>query len=149
MSDSILQGQVCPAVISIEIEVPLALSRIHAGFPSPAEDYAESALDIGRLLVKDPKTTFFMKVVGDSMEGLRIHEGDILVIDRAAPIVNHCIVVARLGDEFCVKQLRMKDGQMWLYSTSDKYKPIPIGPDSDIEIWGRVLHKVTSFTGKL
>ena len=56
---------------------------IHAGFPSPAEDIPGTALDINRLVVKNPASTFFARVSGDSMEGDGIRDGDILVIDKS------------------------------------------------------------------
>ena len=40
---------------------------IHAGFPSPAEDIPGKSLDIKELLVKNPASTFFAKVQGESM----------------------------------------------------------------------------------
>ena len=41
---------------------------VHAGFPSPAEDIPGTALDINKLVVKNPASTFFARVSGDSME---------------------------------------------------------------------------------
>ena len=52
-----------------------------AGFPSPAEQYQETPLDLNELLVKRPAATFFVKVQGDSMVGAGIHDGDLLVVD--------------------------------------------------------------------
>ena len=53
-----------------------------AGFPSPAEQYQETPLDLNELLVKRPAATFFVKVQGESMIGEGIHDGDLLVVDR-------------------------------------------------------------------
>lgn len=126
-----------------------ALPPVAAGFPSPAADYQEPPLDLAQYLIKRPKTTFFMRVVGDSMTGVGIRAGDLLVIDRAAPIVDRAIVVARLGESFCCKQLRLRDGGTWLHSANPAYEPIRLAEDEDAEIWGRVLHAITSFTNKL
>ena len=54
-----------------------------AGFPSPAEQHQETPLDLNELLVKRPAATFFVKVLGDSMVGAGIREGDLLVVDRS------------------------------------------------------------------
>jgi len=48
-------------------ELPLYLSRIKAGFPSPAEDYLDKKLDLNDHLIKHPASTFCVKVKGDSM----------------------------------------------------------------------------------
>jgi DNA polymerase V len=127
----------------------LSLPPVAAGFPSPAADYQEPPLDLLQYLVKRPQTTFFMRVVGDSMTAAGIRAGDLLVIDRAAPIVDRAIVIARLGDEFCCKQLRLRDGGKWLHSANPAYEPLQLAEDEDAEIWGRVLHAITSYTNKL
>lgn len=55
-------------------------SSVVAGFPSPAEQYQETPLDLNELLVKRPAATFFVKVQGESMIGEGIHDGDLLVV---------------------------------------------------------------------
>jgi DNA polymerase V len=117
-------------------ELPLVLARVPAGFPSPAEHYSEESLDIGRYLVKRPKTTFFMRVEGDSMINAGIHPGDLLVIDQAVTAYDKSIVVARIGEDFCVKELRFIKGKCWLFSANPDYPPIEITEGDDAEIWG-------------
>jgi DNA polymerase V len=124
-------------------ELPLILARVPAGFPSPAEDYIEEGLDIARYLVRRPKTTFFMRVEGDSMIGAGINDGDLLVIDRAESARDKSIVVVRVDDEFCVKQLRILKGRYWLYPANERYQPIEISGGDDAEVWGVVTHAIT------
>jgi DNA polymerase V len=57
--------------------------RISAGFPSPADDYIENSLDLNMFLVRNKAATFFFPLMGDSMTGANIHDGDILVVDRS------------------------------------------------------------------
>lgn len=123
--------------------LPLALVRIPAGFPSPADDYLEQDLDIGAYLVKRKGTTFFMRVLGDSMEDVGIHDGDLLVIDRAERVYDGAIVVARIADDFCVKRLRVIGGRLWLYPENGKYEPFEVTEGMDFEIWGRVTFSIT------
>jgi DNA polymerase V len=47
--------------------LPLYLSRVPAGFPSPADDYLEGELDLNELLIKHPAATFYVRLTGDSM----------------------------------------------------------------------------------
>ena len=47
--------------------LPLAGSRVAAGFPSPADDYIESRIDLNDVLIRHPSSTFFLRVSGDSM----------------------------------------------------------------------------------
>lgn len=48
---------------------PLAAGTVSAGFPSPAADYEEDRFDPTRHLVRNPVSTFFFTVQGDSMVG--------------------------------------------------------------------------------
>jgi DNA polymerase V len=72
-------------------------------------------LDLNRDLIKIP-LTFYVRVEGDSMEP-RIHPGELLVVDRMVETKDGDVVVARLGQEFTVKRLHIKeDGRIWLVS---------------------------------
>jgi DNA polymerase V len=126
------------------LELPFATACVPAGFPSPAEDYLENALDIAAYLVRRPKATFFMRVIGDSMIGAGIHDGDLIVIDRAETVSDGRIVVARLDDQLAVKRFRLIDGRPWLYSANEQYEPIEITEEIDFEIWGCVTFAITS-----
>jgi DNA polymerase V len=95
-------------------------------------------------LVKRPKATYFMRVVGDSMVDAGIHDGDLLVIDRAETVRDGRVVVARLDDQFTIKRFQLIDGRPWLYSANEAYEPIQITEDTDFEIWGCVTFAITS-----
>ena len=69
-------------------QVPLSLSSISAGFPSPAENYIDKPLDLNELMVAHPAATFFVRVSGDSMKNAGICHNDILVVDRAREAKN-------------------------------------------------------------
>jgi len=89
--------------------------RVPAGFPSPAEDYIEGSIDLSRDLIKHRLSTFYIRVIGDSMEPL-IHSNDLLVVDRMPETNDKDIVVARFGNDLCVKRLRiLNDGSVWLF----------------------------------
>ena len=128
-----------------KISRPLISFRVPAGFPSPAADYIEGSIDLNRDLIKHQLSTFYIRVIGDSMETL-IHSGDLLIVDRMPETNDKDIVVARLGNDLCVKRLRiLENGAVWLYSENINYKPIEIGAEDDFEIWGKVLHSIQSF----
>ncbi len=89
-----------------DIELPMAESTVHAGFPSPADDFLEGSLDLDRLVVRHPEATFFARVEGDSMIGEGIAEGDILVVDKAVEAYDNCLAVAYVDGEFTLKRVR-------------------------------------------
>ena len=128
-----------------QLSRPLFSTRVSAGFPSPAEDYIEGRIDLNRDLIPHPFATFYIRVIGDSMESL-ICSGELLIVDRVPETNDKDIVIARLGNDLCVKRLRiLDDGSVWLHSENPNYKPIQIGAEDDFEIWGKVIHSIQSF----
>jgi DNA polymerase V len=120
---------------------PLFVARISAGFPSPAEDWIEGRLDLNHHLIKHPAATFYMRVIGDSMND-EIREGDILVVDRAAEAEDGDVVVVRIFNDFTVKKLSLQDGKIWLLAANESYQPIEITEEMDFEVWGKVLWSI-------
>lgn len=119
---------------------PLVASSVSAGFPSPADDYIETSVDLNRELVRHPFATFFVRASGDSMVGAGITQGATLVVDRMIETKSGDIVIARLGDEMCVKELFINDeGKVFLVPKNENYKAIEITEDMDFEIWGKVV----------
>ncbi|MBA9061656.1 SOS-response transcriptional repressor LexA [Methylobacterium fujisawaense] len=56
------------------VRVPLIGQALCAGFPSPADDFLEGALELPRWLVPNPPATFLWRIRGSSMEGAGIHD---------------------------------------------------------------------------
>lgn len=118
------------------MQLPLYLSTIKAGFPSPADDFVENKLDLNDYLIEHPVSTFFVRVSGDSMVNVGIFEGNILIVDKSLDYKNNSIVIAVVGGEFTVKKLKIINNQYVLYPENPKYKPINL--TSEDYIWGVV-----------
>lgn len=127
---------------------PFADEGIRAGFPSPAQDYLERAIDLNEELIKNPAATFYGRVIGDSMIDANVHQGDILVIDKSLQAKDGDMIVGYLDGEFTLKKLdlsQQKDGIIWLVPANPSYARIRITPDRDFRIWGvvsYVIHKM-------
>ncbi len=120
--------------------IPLALARASCGFPSPADDYIESVIDLNQELIRHPFATFLVRATGDSMIDAGIQHETVLIVDRAIETKPGDIVIARIGDEMCVKELFIDDaGRVLLLPKNENYKPIEITEDMDFEIWGKVV----------
>ena len=128
----------------VKTPLPLYLTPVKAGFPSPADDYLDKKLDLNEFLIKHPTATFFVKVKGDSMIKAGIHSGDILVVDRSLEPKDKKIVVAVVNGEFTVKRAQKKASKLYLVSENDNYQPIEIKEDTDFEVWGVVIHVIHS-----
>jgi len=128
------------------ISIPYLLSRISAGFPSPADDYIENNLSLSELLIRNHLSTFLMKTSGDSMVDVGINDGDILVVDRSIEPKNRDIVIAILEGNLTVKRLLFKtNGSVVLKSENIAYKDIKIPESADLEIWGVVTSAIHQF----
>ena len=124
--------------ISVPLEIPLAESGVHAGFPSPADDFLEGSLDLNRLVIRHPEATFFARVEGDSMKDEGIVEGDILVVDKSIEPYDGCLAVAVVDGEFTLKRVRMEPDKILLVPANPKYKVIEISPENEFAVWGVV-----------
>ena len=72
------------------LALPLAGVKVHAGFPSPADDYLCKRIDLNEILVTHPQATFMFRVAGDSMRDEGIDDGDLLVVSRASSRARAC-----------------------------------------------------------
>ncbi len=69
-------GVFVPLLEAPKLALPIDLVKVSAGFPSPAADYEDKRLDINDYLIRNPVSTFFFPVEGDSMQGAEIFDGE-------------------------------------------------------------------------
>lgn len=133
---------------STPLPLPYADMGIQAGFPSPAQDYIDKSLDFNRELIEHPSATFYAKVVGDSMVGSGISEGDIVVIDRAVDAEQDDIVVVFIDGEFTIKHIdfsELRHNRIWLRPANPAFAPIRVAASSDFRVWGVVVKVIKNF----
>ena len=135
-----LQPIITPADLVKDRAGQPLLTPIPAGWPSPAEDYVEDSLDLHRLVVRNPAATFFLRVVGDSMLGAGIHNGDLLIVDRSLSPTTGKVVVAVVDGELTVKRLLKRQGKMLLCPENPDYPEIDLEAREETTIWGVVSH---------
>ena len=129
----------------MKLTVPFYLHKAGAGFPSPATDYLEEAVDLNIHLIKNVPATFIIRVQGKSMTDVGIYDGDLLVVDKSLKPKNFSIVVANVHDELVVKNfVKEKDGQFLASSSKKIEDKIIINNDSEIFIWGVVTYVIHS-----
>lgn len=124
---------------------PVAFSPVSAGYLSPAEDYVDHALNLKDLLVKNPISTYYLRVSGWSMRDAGIHEGDLLIVDRSAHPTHNKIAIVEVDSEFTVKRLTKHDGRLFLQPENGRFSALEITEEMDFKIWGVVtwiIHKL-------
>lgn len=119
------------------INIPL-LGSISAGFPSPADDFLDTSIDLNRALIKNRVATYFMRAVGHSMKGAGIDDGDLLIIDRSINPKDNKIAVCYIDGEFTVKRLSINKDVIWLMPENTLFKPIKVTKENDFVVWGMV-----------
>ena len=118
---------------------------VQAGFPSPAEDYREKPLDLNKILMKKPKATFAFRVTGDSMAGVGIQSGDVVIVDRSERPKEGSIVIAAVNGEWTVKRFSLKGRRPLLLPEHPNHKPIPVEELSEFRVFGVVKNVIHSF----
>lgn len=121
----------------------LKLTRaLETGFPSPAGDHLEKALNLEELVVQRPAATFYVRVEGNSMKASGICEGDILVVDRSLHARNGDIIVAVVENEPLVRRLFKQQNRILLVTDSASYEPIAVFEETEWTVWGVVTHLI-------
>jgi len=109
--------------------IPIHASAGITGFESPAAEYGQLGLSLDELLVVHPSATFIGIAKGDSMQGVGIFYGDLLIVDRA-----------NFNGEFVCKILDKK--HRMLLSSNEQHQPQPIHDYDNFTIEGVVIRSI-------
>ena len=126
------------------VRLPFYQSPAACGFPSPAADYLEGRLSLDQLLIEHPAATFFARAQGYSMTGAGIHDGDLLIIDRALTPQSGDIIIALLDGELLVKRLVLCNGGIELHSEHEDYPELRLSEYQQLDVWGVVTQVIHS-----
>ena len=127
------------------LPLPIAAGKVRAGFPSPADDFTVRRQDLNELLITHPTATFFWAVGGTSMAGAGIHDGDILVVNRALSPQHRDIVVAEVDGEFTVKYLYRRLGRVKLLAADPTFAEISFKDGQELRVCGVVTACIKRF----
>lgn len=123
-------------ITSTDLVLPQFEATVHAGFPSPAADYAQRRVDLNAYLLRNQEASFLFSVRGESMTGVGIYDGDTLVVDKSLTPVHNHIVLAIVDDAFTVKRLYMRDGVIKLLPENPDFPPIILTDGQELRVWG-------------
>ena len=123
-------------------QIPVALERVAANFPSPADDHIESCIDLNKHLIQNKDATFIVRANSLSMQGVGIEVNDQLIVDRSLDAVSGDIVIAVINNELTVKTLMVEHGiegcKVWLRAENPDFASIYLGAEQELTIWGVV-----------
>jgi len=115
--------------------VPL-LGRVAAGRPIEPVEVAETVSLPEDLLGRGE--TFALKVVGDSMIGDGILDGDVVIVETRSDAPNGSTVVALVGGDATVKRFYRRRGRIHLVPANERVEPIVARPE-EVQVRGVVI----------
>lgn len=108
-------------------------SQTSVGFPSPADDHLERALDLNELLIQNQLATFFLRVDGHAMECAGVQHGDLIIVDRSIQPAANKIVVVAINGELVLRRVCKLNGNL-AFTRDDDSEATECG--DDYQIWG-------------
>jgi repressor LexA len=120
------------------VAVPL-VGEIAAGGPILAEEHIADHLALPASLVGGG-TIFALTVRGESMLEAGVLPGDTVVVRQQPSVEQGEMCAALINGEATVKFFRRtRAGEVWLDPANAAYDPIPVPPDADSAIMGKVV----------
>jgi len=119
------------------------VGRVAAGSPILAEENRDGELAIDPAAFR-PRADYLLRVVGDSMIGAGIHDGDLVAVRRTPDAANGAIAVVRVGGdaagEVTVKRFRRRGPRVSLQPENARLRSIEVDlRDEPIAIEGVVV----------
>ena len=122
--------------------LPLFAHTVQAGFPSPAEEYAEGTLDLNRYLIPDPAATRFVTVPDEALHHRGIREGDLLAVHLGLPPRPGDLVWAEVEGQPLLRELRQHGSRYWLCAYHPDFGPLRPRPGQELRILGVAIAMV-------
>ncbi|OKY25863.1 LexA family transcriptional regulator [Thalassotalea sp. PP2-459] len=120
--------------------IPIYIEAGISGFESPAAEYKELGLSLDQLLIRHPNATFIGQASGESMQGVGIFDGDLLIVDRSLTARNGDVIVANYNGCFVCKLI--DKAQARLISASKHHQPVAISAQDEFQVEGVVTRSI-------
>ncbi|MEN3133804.1 XRE family transcriptional regulator [Bacillus albus] len=88
---------------------------------------------------------FFLRVVGDSMSGIRIMHDDLVLIRKQGDVNNGEVAAVCVEDEIVLKRVFKKNGMFILQSENPNYEPIVCTGYDNARIIGKLKKLIVNF----
>lgn len=123
------------------------LGEVKAGYDLFAE---QNIIGYEAVSIEDVhKGDYFLQVVGDSMTGSRIYDGDLIYVKQCNDVENGQIAIVLIDNEVTVKKIKKDTQGIQLIATNPSYETRYYHYDEmnelPIQIIGRVVHITVRF----
>ncbi len=144
LRDKISRGIVVIEEATYAVPVPI-LGRIPAGTPVLSEEFYEGYLELDSSLVPSGEI-FALKVMGESMVGANILDGDTAIIRKQETAETGDIVAALVDGEATLKRFKVKGGTHYLFPENPDFSPIKLtGQGREACILGKLVAVVRKY----
>ncbi len=127
------------------IDLPFFDYAVACGTPSYVSQPLAETINIGEELVVNKKSSFCVRVNGQSMIDAGIDDGDLLVVDKGLEANNNSIILAVINGEYTVKRLLRNKTGLYLQPENKDFEPIRITEFMDFRVWGVVTGVIKKF----
>ena len=96
------------------------LGNVKAGYDLWADQDIEGYVELGQADAQNGD--YFLRVVGNSMEGAHIYDGDLVYVQSCNTIESGRIAVVMIGEEVTIKKVYFKNDLMILEAANPQYE---------------------------
>lgn len=129
--------------VVFDTQVPFYDLGVSCGLPNELGEVPPEMIMMPCQLAKS--TVFMLWAKGDSMVGVGIHSGDMLIMDNTKKYYNHDIVLVRIDGEELLKTYYIdEEGRHWLLPSNDNYDAILLKEGCDLQFCGRMVWHIDS-----
>jgi len=121
------------------------VGRIRAGVATGSDLLTDGQITIPASFLSE-KPDFVLSVIGDSMTGAGIYEGDLAFIKKGGIVSNGDVIVAQIQGEMTLKSYIHQNGRIILRAANPNYPDRIVFPDDeDALVQGRMIGLFRSF----
>lgn len=133
-------GKLIPKSLGQKLRV---LGTVQAGFPTPAEEEVLDTISLDDYLIRNPQSSFLLRVSGDSMLDAGIRPDDLVIIERGRTPKNGDIVLAEIDNDWTLKFFE-KHGTSVRLVPGNKNYPVLV-PKVELKVAGVVSSVVRRY----
>lgn len=119
--------------------VPFYDMGISCGLPTEMGDVPPEMMLVPSEMTMG-RSVIFIRAQGDSMTGVNIHDGDLLMVEPTSHLCNFDIVAAKIDGRDVLKTYYIDEcGRHWLVPSNEKYDAILMTEEMDVRFVGRLV----------
>jgi repressor LexA len=123
--------------------VPL-IGSVAAGKPITAIENIDGYVTLDRSIFKG-EGLFALRIKGDSMSGMGILNGDIVVVRRKSEARSGEVVVVIVDGDATLKRFIKENGYIKLRAENPAYDDIVLDPGSDVQVAGKLVGVIRKY----